>query len=124
MFGWHEEASPEQFAMGPRKSDQTRFLYGRQKAFYERSLAYLREIGCRQAIAGSNWRGHSYTTRFVLELDSRMGFVDQHDYFDHPQGGWRTDVAVQHNRSMLKDPAGGLLGTSAPGTSTSWKRPW
>jgi hypothetical protein len=114
MAGWHVEKGTADIAMRPRKSDQTRFLHEKQKAFYERSVRYLRDLGCRQAIAGSNWRGHSYTMRHVLELDSRMGYVDQHDYFDHPQGGWRTDVAVQHNRSMLKDPAGGLLGNLAP----------
>ena len=43
-----------------------------------------------------------------------MDFLDQHDYFDHPQGGWRTSDAVHHNQSMLKSAQAGLIGNLAP----------
>lgn len=114
MSGWHEETSDKDIAMRPRKSDQTEFLHRKLVEFYERSYQYLRDIGCKQAICGSNWRGHSYSIRHVLEADSRLDYLDQHDYFDHPQGGWRTTDAVQHNRSMLKSPQAGLIGNLAP----------
>ncbi|RPI46482.1 MAG: hypothetical protein EHM46_00510, partial [Bacteroidetes bacterium] len=114
MSGWEVERNDRDVAMRPRKSDQTEFLHGKLGGFYERSYAYLREIGCRQAICGSNWRGHSYSMRFVLEADSHMDYMDQHDYFDHPQGGWRTSDAVLHNGSMFKSPEAGLIGNLAP----------
>ncbi|MFH0756752.1 MAG: beta-galactosidase [Bacteroidota bacterium] len=114
MSGWEEEKSERDMAMRPRKSDQTAFLHQKLTSFYARSYAYLREIGCKQAICGSNWRGHSYSMRHVLEADSHMDYMDQHDYFDHPQGGWRTQDAVQHNQSMLKSAQGGLIGNLAP----------
>lgn len=114
MSGWHVENNDEDIAMRPRKSDQTEFLHQKLVAFYERSYQFLRDIGCKQAISGSNWRGHSYSIRHVLEADARMDYVDQHDYFDHPQGGWRTTDAVQHNQSMLKSPQAGLIGNLAP----------
>jgi hypothetical protein len=114
LSGWHLERSDRDIAMRPRKSDQTEFLHQKLTGFYSRSYNYLREIGCKQAIAGSNWRGHSYSMRHILEADSHMDFLDQHDYFDHPQGGWNTDVAVQHNESMLKSPQAGLIGNLAP----------
>ena len=114
MSGWEVERGEKDVAMRPRKSDQTQFLHQKLVAFYARSYAYLREIGCKQAICGSNWRGHSYSMRHVLEADARMDYMDQHDYFDHPQGGWRTRDAVQHNQCMLKSARAGLIGNLAP----------
>ncbi len=115
MSGWDVENTKEDISMRPRKSDQTEFLHKKLVEFYDRSYQYLRdEIGCKQAICGSNWRGHSYSMRHVLEADSHMDYLDQHDYFDHPQGGWRTTDAVQHNQSMLKSPQAGLIGNLAP----------
>jgi hypothetical protein len=114
MAGWHVEQNDEDIGFRPRKSDQTRFLHKKLTEFYARSYKYLRDLGCKQAICGSNWRGHSYSMRFVLEADSHLDFIDQHDYFDHPQGGWRTSEAVHHNQSMLKSPQAGLIGNLAP----------
>ena len=114
MSGWHNENSDKDISMRPRKSDQTEFLHKKLTDFYSRSYEYLRDLGCKQAISGSNWRGHSYSIRFVLEADAQMDYMDQHDYFDHPQGGWRTTDAVQHNQSMLKSPQAGLIGNLAP----------
>jgi hypothetical protein len=114
MSGWHVEKTEADIAMRPRKSDQTEFLHGKITEFYARSYKYLREIGCKQAISGSNWRGHSYSMRHVLEADTHMDYLDQHDYFDHPQGGWRTHDAVQHNQSMFRSAQAGLIGNLAP----------
>ena len=113
MWGWQTERNDRDRGLRSRKSDQTVFLHQKLTGFYARSYEYLRELGCQQAICGSNWRGYSYTMRHVLEADSRMDFTDQHDYFDHPQGGWRVTDAVFHNQSMLKSPSGGLIGNLA-----------
>ena len=112
--GWHNERNEKDISIRPRKSDQTAFLHKKLVDFYDRSYKFLREIGCKQAICGSNWRGHSYTMRHVLEADSRMDYTDQHDYFDHPQAGWNVTDAVLHNQSMFKSPSGGLIGNIAP----------
>jgi hypothetical protein len=114
MGAWWDYTSPEQQFPKQRKSDQTEYLHAMQTGFYERSYAYLRELGCKQAICGSNWRGYAYTVRHVLECDSHLDYTDQHDYWDHPQGGWTTETAVLHNKSMLKSARGGLVGTLAP----------
>jgi hypothetical protein len=114
MSGWHVEQNDEDIGFRHRKSDQTAFLHKKLTEFYARSYKYLRDLGCKQAICGSNWRGHSYSMRHILEADSHMDFLDQHDYFDHPQGGWRTRDAVHHNQSMLKSPQAGLVGNLAP----------
>jgi len=114
MSGWHQEKNDRDIGMRPRKSDQTEFLHKKLTEFYSRSYSYLRELGCKQAICGSNWRGHSYSMRHMLEADSHLDFLDQHDYFDHPQGGWRTEDAVFHNQSMLKSAQAGLIGNLAP----------
>ena len=111
--GWHIEQNSKDISIRPRKSDQTEFLHQKLTSFYDRSYKYLREIGCKQAICGSNWMGHSYTMRHVLEADSHMDYTDQHDYFDHPQGGWRVTDAVFHNQSMFKSPQAGLIGNLA-----------
>ncbi len=114
MGGWWDYRDPAQQFPRQRKSDQMEYLHSMQRAFYERSYAYLRELGCKQAVCGSNWRGPSYTLRHVLECDGRMDYTDQHDYWDHPQGGWTTETAVLHNKSMLKNEHGGLVGNLAP----------
>lgn len=114
MWGWDKERTDRDISMRGRKSDQTDFLHKKLNEYYTRSYQYLREIGCKQAICGSNWRGFSYTMRHVLEADSHMDYTDQHDYFDHPQGGWRFSDAVFHNQSMFKSPQAGLIGNLAP----------
>ena len=111
---FHIEQTDKDKGMRQRKSDQTEFQHKKLTDYYARSYKYLRDLGCKQAICGSNWRGHSYTYRHVLEADSHMDYTDQHDYFDHPQGGWRTSDAVFHNQSMLKSPQAGLIGNLAP----------
>ena len=114
MGGWHYERTDKERSIRPRKSDQSAFLHKKLTGFYDRSYKYMREIGCKQAICGSNWRGHSYTMRHVLEADSHMDYTDQHEYFDHPQGGWNVNDAVFHNQSMFKSPQAGLVGKLAP----------
>ncbi len=115
MAGWVDHRTDDVPEGRQRRSDQTMFLHQKQRAFYERSYRFLREeLGCGQAICGSNWKGHGYTLRHVLECDAQMDYTDQHDYWDHPQGGWQTDAAVFHNRSMLRSPTGGLVGNLAP----------
>jgi hypothetical protein len=49
-----------------------------------------------------------------MQCDSELDFVDQHDYWDHPSGGWTVQDATFHNRSMLRSTHGGLVGSLAP----------
>ena len=115
MWNWHIEQNDRDISLRHRKSDQTAFFHKKLTDFYARSYQYLREeLGCKQAICGSNWMGYSYTMRHVLEADSHMDYTDQHDYWDHPQGGWNVNDAVFHNKSMLMSPSAGLVGNLAP----------
>jgi hypothetical protein len=114
MQEWWRYTSPEQQFPKQRKSDQLEFLHGAQQGFYRRSYGYLREIGVRQALCGSNWRGKGFSWRLVTQCDSEMDFVDQHDYWDHPSGGWTVRDATFHNRSMMRSSHGGLVGNLAP----------
>jgi len=114
MQSWWDYTSEQQRHIRQRKSDQMRFLHEKLLAFYHRSYKFLRQIGVKQAITGSNWRGKSYTWRLVTHADSKTDYIDQHDYWDHPSGGWNTKTASFHNRSMIRSDTGGLVGHLAP----------
>ncbi|MFC1712302.1 hypothetical protein ACFL6S_01470 [Candidatus Poribacteria bacterium] len=114
MQSWWDYTSEQQKHIRQRKTDQMEFLHEKLLAFYDRSYSFLRQIGVKQAITGSNWRGKAYTWRLVTQADSRTDYIDQHDYWDHPSGGWNTKTATLHNRSMIRSDTGGLVGNLAP----------
>ncbi len=114
MQPWWDHTSERQRHIRQRKSDQMQFLHEKLLAFYDRSYKFLRQIGVKQAITGSNWRGKAYTWRLVTHADSKTDYIDQHDYWDHPSGGWNTKTASFHNKSMIRSDTGGLVGHLAP----------
>lgn len=77
-----------------RDQDQTRFLYESQRAFYEETATFLRNLGFKGLISASNWTTASPEYFGPIEkLTYTAGdFVDRHGYFGcHHQGdnaGW------------------------------------
>jgi len=85
---------------GLRQSDPNvlQFLYETQVAYFTGMRDFLRSIGVRVPIAGSNhWESMALDLKSNLEMD----YVDRHGYWDHPQGGWDTDARFD-NTPMVK----------------------
>ncbi len=61
------------------------FLYETQTAYFQRLREFLRGLGYRVPITGSNhWERHVGDLRSNAMLD----WIDTHNYWDHPQGGY------------------------------------
>lgn len=77
------------------------FLSELQKAFYDRMYGYLREIGVRIPITGSNWHfGNIHQAAAGGDLD----FCDSHGYWDM----WGEKRG--NNRPLVAEPKDHLLG--------------
>jgi hypothetical protein len=81
-----------------RDADVLRFLYETQVAYFTEMRDYLRSIGVRVPLAGSN---HWEAMALDLKSNLVMDFVDRHGYWDHPQGGYSPDDRFD-NRPMVK----------------------
>jgi len=61
------------------------FLYDTQVSYFTEMRDYLRSIGVRIPLAGSNhWEAMALDLKSNLALD----YLDRHGYWDHPQGGY------------------------------------
>ena len=110
-----------------RTHDTMQFYYELQRRYYEGFRDYLRSIGVKVPIAGSN-----HWTDVVADMASNAGmdFIDRHNYWDHPQGGYG-DTVKFHNRPMVADTKGSLVVNFAswrvkgmPYTLSEWNCAW
>jgi hypothetical protein len=71
-----------------RDAQALRFLYETQVAYFTQMRDYLRSIGVKVPLAGSN-----FWEDMALDIQSNlvMDYVDRHGYWDHPQGGYGPD---------------------------------
>lgn len=88
-----------------RNATVGRFLYELQTSTYKEIYDYLRSIGVKVPIAGSNhwenWIGD------VLS-NAQLDYIDRHAYWDHPQGGYSPTNRFNNN-PMVKQPAGSTI---------------
>lgn len=88
-----------------RNTTVGRFLYELQTSTYKEIYDYLRSIGVKVPIAGSNhwenWLGD------VLS-NAQLDYIDRHAYWDHPQGGYSPTNRFNNN-PMVKQPAGSTI---------------
>lgn len=105
-----------------RDRDTAAFLTELQKSFYDRHVAYLRELGFKGVVCASNW--HTANPKYFepLERYSYMGgdFVDYHGYFGGKVTGDNCDWSVRaghvyYDRSALRFDSD----TGEPGKSFS-----
>ena len=84
-----------------RQRDTKKFYFELQKAHYEEMKNFLRSIGFKGLITGSN-----HWERFDADILSNcIDHIDRHSYYDHPDTsrGWGlTEIRFQ-NKSVLKD---------------------
>ncbi len=85
---------------------QMRFLYELEQEYFTGTYRHLRDIGLRQPISGTNWRGGGFTTRIHLRPQAELDYLDRHGYWDHPRGEgntkWRIETCTFHNLPMVK----------------------
>ena len=90
-----------------RLGDVYRFLYETQCAYYKTMHEYLRSIGLKCLVAGSS---HWISDPADLRANAGLDFIDRHNYWAHPKGGWAIEQITFEDRSMLSDPLGGIVG--------------
>jgi hypothetical protein len=66
-----------------RNLDMYAFLYETQKAYYDRMYGFLRALGVKCPIAGSN---HWISDVADLHANAGLDYVDRHEYYAHPHG--------------------------------------
>jgi len=82
-----------------RQDPQTlAFLYHLQVAYFTEMRDYLRSLGVKVPLAGSN---HWEAMALDLKSNLVMDYLDRHSYWDHPQGGYGPDARFS-NQPMVK----------------------
>lgn len=111
-----------------RKRDTWQFLYDLQDDYYQRMVLFLKELGLKIPVAGSNhWCDHVSD----LHVNAKLDFVDRHAYWTHPRNEYNyiKGQGIQAE-PMVKDNAGGNIGGLArrrvygmPYTVSEWHNP-
>ncbi len=111
-----------------RKRDTFQFLYDVQDNYYQHMYSYLRDLGLKVPITGSN---HWTNDVADLHVNARLDYVDRHSYWTHPRNEYNY-IAGQgvQPEAMVKDATGGNLGSNAqrrvyglPFTISEWHNP-
>jgi hypothetical protein len=107
---WHEylagtgaagQANPEGYLDGGDERTQ-RFYASLQSRYFEELAGYLRGLGLRIPLAGSNVSNERIQAQDLL-TNARLDFIDRHAYWDHPKGGFG-DLVRFNNASVLEHP--------------------
>lgn len=103
---FREENLREHPEKSVRVQDQMRFLFDLERTYFTETRDFLREIGIKVPICGTNWQGGGFTTRVHMKGQAELDYVDRHGYWDHPQGEgnlkWRIATCRFHNLPMVK----------------------
>ncbi len=94
-----------------RIRDTYQFLLELQDNYYSDMYTFLRDLGVRIPLAGSNHWCHDVADIYI---NARLNYIDRHSYWTHPRGEYNY-VAGQgiDPKPMVKDPEGGHIGQNA-----------
>ncbi|MBN2714457.1 MAG: CIA30 family protein, partial [Deltaproteobacteria bacterium] len=99
--GGENEVSPA------RAKDTYAFYYDLTMSYFNRIQKVVRKSGSRAPLTGSNhWVGNPID----LYANAQLDYVDRHDYWSHPQGGWNLQMITHDNSPMVANPAYGIIG--------------
>lgn len=92
-----------------RNLDMYAFLYDTQTAYYDRMYGFLRAIGVKCPIAGSN---HWISDVADLHANAGLDYVDRHEYYAHPHGTYNyvAGQSVSPATPMVKSDSLGTIG--------------
>ncbi len=119
MSEFTEEALAKAPVKRRRAQDQLRFLLELEETYWQASREALRQAGVRAPIAASNWAGSGLTTRIHLYGESKLDYVDQHGFWDPPEGQGdqkaRIATCLFHDLPMVKEASSSSRAPFAPG---------
>jgi hypothetical protein len=111
-----------------RNPDVLKFLYDAQVSYFQQMRGYLRSIGVKVPIAGSN---HWEAVALDLKSNLAMDYLDRHGYWDHPQvdskpeAGFVNQPMVKHSTSWnLVTWLGGQRAAGTPLMISEWNCCW
>jgi hypothetical protein len=118
LKGWNEQ----------RVKDSYRFLYEKQLGYYQSMYAFLRKLGVKCPVTGSN---HWINKPADLLANSHMDFIDRHTYWQHPTNSFNYDTGqVTGPLPMVRSDYAGNIGSLAsrrvyglPYTASEWHNP-
>jgi len=87
-----------------RLADTLKFYEYLQDKYFKEMEGYLKSIGVKVPISGSN---HWVNLYVDVKSNANLDYIDRHRYWDHPQFGYGTQVVFE-NQSMVKNPADAL----------------
>lgn len=108
-----------------RRKDAWAFDGYLMESYFGRMLKVVRAMGYQGPVTGSN---HWITHPADLALNARLGYIDRHAYWGHPQGGWDYSRNVTFDPNpLLRHPEAGIVGELAarrvkglPFIATEW----
>ncbi|MBU0687716.1 MAG: beta-galactosidase [Candidatus Margulisbacteria bacterium] len=83
-----------------RDSDTMAFYYDLQVKYYKEMESYLKSIGVKVPMSGSN---HWINIAADVKANAVLDYVDRHRYWDHPKYGYGINIVFE-DQSMLKYP--------------------
>ncbi|NQT30217.1 MAG: beta-galactosidase, partial [Candidatus Saganbacteria bacterium] len=83
-----------------RDMDTMRFYAGLQESYYKEMAAYLKKLGTRVPLSGSN---HWINVAADVKTNAVLDYVDRHRYWDHPKYGYGTNIVFE-DLPMVKYP--------------------
>ena len=92
-----------------RNLDMYAFLYDTQVAYYDRMYGFLRALGVKCPIAGSN---HWISDVADLHSNAGLDYVDRHEYYAHPHGTYNyiQGQSISPATPMVKSDTLGTIG--------------
>ncbi|NQU17627.1 MAG: beta-galactosidase [Candidatus Saganbacteria bacterium] len=87
-----------------RERDTMEFYYDIQVKYFREMAAYLKKLGAKVPISGSN---HWVNIEADVKANAVLDYIDRHRYWDHPQFGYGTKVVFE-NQPMVKNPKDAL----------------
>lgn len=126
---WLKKNGETADAFGCDPNDDTieplvRFKIEVQENYYRELYAYLREVGVKIPIAGTNWMTANANTKANLVCD----FMDTHTYFYDWQWGETVkkcmNTAMTESFTIATEPMTGLRALDRPLFISEWDMPW
>ena len=108
-FAYDPKARHDPALSRRRNLDQYAFLYDTQGKYYSRMYDFLRGLGVKCPIAGSN---HWISDAADLHLNAKLDYVDRHEYYAHPHGTYNyiAGQSISPVTPMVKSESLGTIG--------------
>jgi hypothetical protein len=104
-----------------RVADQSEFYIQTQNDFFDGMSRFLKnDLGVRAPMVGTNWN----VGPGDMVTQSRMDFIDNHSYWDHPQfpgEPWSSTDWLINNTPMVRETGGGTVPRLFGGTGFAGK---